>query len=272
MKGAARVLEIIQDRTTARASRPLDMPRSRRGPENVLRATPGDVREQHQRQPEGLEAYGEAKREPRARRCGVPCRATTRPGGHDPAGLAGGPDRCAAEGEARTGRTDQGLEGTMDTKPHQNHIESADAPAAGLDVGRLGGLLGFHLRMAHVAVYRDFAETMAELGLTQKQLAVMELLEGNPGSSQIDLANTLGTDRATMMALVNRLASRDLIERQPSVADRRRQELHLTKAGTAILAQARKLIDQHEQRFTALFGREEMDALLLALKRIYTGH
>ena len=161
----------------------------------------------------------------------------------------------------------------MGTKPHQDHVESADAPATpGLDVGRLGHLLGFHLRMAHVAVYRDFAETMAELGLTQKQLAVMELLEGNPGSSQIDLANTLGTDRATMMALVNRLASRDLIERQPSVADRRRQELHLTKAGTAILAQARKLIDQHEQRFTALFGREEMDALLLALKRIYTGH
>ncbi len=167
-------------------------------------------------------------------------------------------------GEART---------TMGTKPHQNDVESEDAPATpGLDLGRLGDLLGFHLRMAHVAVYRDFAETMAELALTQKQLAVMELLEGNPGSSQIGLAHTLGTDRATMMALVNRLASRNLIERQPSAADRRRQELHLTKAGTAILAQARKLIDKHEQRFITLFARDEMDALLLALKRIYMGN
>ena len=50
--------------------------------------------------------------------------------------------------------------------------------------------------MAHVAVYRDFAETMAALALTQKQLAVMELVAGNPGASPIDLANTLGTDRA----------------------------------------------------------------------------
>jgi len=158
----------------------------------------------------------------------------------------------------------------MGTKPPQDDFQSEDAAAMpGLDVGRLGDLLGFHLRMAHVAIYRDFSETMAELALTQKQLAVMELIAGNPGASQIDLAHTLGTDRATMMALVNRLTARDLIERRPSSADRRRQELHLTKAGSAMLTRARKLIDIHEQRFIALFSRDEMDALLVALKRIY---
>jgi DNA-binding MarR family transcriptional regulator len=161
----------------------------------------------------------------------------------------------------------------MSTKPPQDDVEGEAAPAIpGLDVGRLGDLLGFHLRMAHVAIYRDFAETMVELALTQKQLAVMELIAGNPGASQIDLANTLGTDRATMMALVNRLAARDLIERRPSSADRRRQELHLTKAGSAVLVRARKLVDMHEQRFIALFSNDEMDALMVALKRIYTGN
>ncbi|MBY5537656.1 MarR family transcriptional regulator [Rhizobium leguminosarum] len=160
----------------------------------------------------------------------------------------------------------------MAIKSPQDDFEGEDAPVtSGLDVGRLGDLLGFHLRMAHVAVYRDFAETMAALALTQKQLAVMELVAGNPGASQIDLANTLGTDRATMMALVNRLAARDLIERRPSAADRRRQELHLTKEGRAMLARARELIDRHEQRFIELFSREELDALLAALKRIYKG-
>lgn len=163
----------------------------------------------------------------------------------------------------------RGENGIMSTK---DDFESEHAPAPALDVGRLGDLLGFHLRMAHVAIYRDFAETMEELALTQKQLAVMELISGNPGASQIDLANTLGTDRATMMALVNRLAARDLIERRPSSADRRRQELHLTKAGSAVLTRARKLIDKHEQRFIALFSRDEMDALLAALKRIYAEH
>ncbi|ANL44687.1 MarR family winged helix-turn-helix transcriptional regulator [Rhizobium phaseoli] len=161
----------------------------------------------------------------------------------------------------------------MAAKPPQDDLEGEDTPLAPpLDVGRLGDLLGFHLRMAHVAIYRDFAATMEELGLTQKQLAVMELLAGNPGASQIDLANTLGTDRATMMALVNRLAARGFIERRSSAADRRRQELHLTPAGHAMLVQARERIDRHEQRFITLFSREEMDGLLAALKRIYRGN
>ncbi|MBX5160725.1 MarR family transcriptional regulator [Rhizobium sp. NZLR8] len=160
----------------------------------------------------------------------------------------------------------------MRTNPPPEDVEAEEASfTPPLDVGRLGDLLGFHLRMAHVAIYRDFAETMEELRLTQKQLAVMELVAGNPGVSQIDLANTLGTDRATMMALVNRLAARDFIERRPSAADRRRQELHLTEAGRAMLARARALIAMHEQRFIELFSPDEMDALLAALKRIYKG-
>lgn len=161
----------------------------------------------------------------------------------------------------------------MAAKPPQDDFDTEEAsPTPHLDVGRLGDLLGFHLRMAHVAIYRDFAETMEELALTQKQLAVMELISANPGASQIDLANTLGTDRATMMALVNRLAARDLVERRPSAADRRRQELHLTKAGRAMLARARKLIDRHEQHFIELFSDDEMAVLLNALKRIYKGN
>ena len=55
----------------------------------------------------------------------------------------------------------------MAAKPPQDEIEAEEASATPpLDVGRLGDLLGFHLRMAHVAIYRDFAETMEELGLT----------------------------------------------------------------------------------------------------------
>jgi hypothetical protein len=63
---------------------------------------------------------------------------------------------------------------------------------ARLDFGRLDALLGFHLRMASGAVARDFAATMDELGLTQKQCAVLELIAANPHISQIDMAAALG--------------------------------------------------------------------------------
>jgi DNA-binding MarR family transcriptional regulator len=147
--------------------------------------------------------------------------------------------------------------------------QTDEEPQAGLDLGRLGGILGFHLRMANAAIHRDFAATLGELALTQKQLAVLELIERNPGVSQIDLANTLGTDRATMMALVDRLDLRGLIERRISLVDKRRQELRLTTAGEIVRREAFGLVDSHEQRFLSRFTPAERERLVDALKRIY---
>ncbi len=135
--------------------------------------------------------------------------------------------------------------------------------------GRLDGLLGFHLRMASAAVARDFAVAMDDLGLTQKQCAVLELIAANPGISQIDIAAALGTDRATMMALVDRLDGRGLLRRTPSARDRRRQELELSEAGAALLREARRRIAAHERRFAARLGAAKAEALAALLREIY---
>ena len=138
-----------------------------------------------------------------------------------------------------------------------------------LDLDGLTDLLGFHLRLAHVAMYRDFAVAMAALDLTQKQCATLQLIGANSGVSQVDLAATLGTDRATMMAMIDRLEQRDLVVRRRSVSDRRRQELSLTQAGEAILKQARCTIAEHERHFTARFTAAELKTLVNALSRIH---
>ena len=138
-----------------------------------------------------------------------------------------------------------------------------------LSLGRLDGLLGFHLRMASAAVARDFAAAMDDLGLTQKQCAVLELIAANPGISQIDIAAALGMDRATTMAVVDRLDERDLVTRTASQRDRRRQELGLTEAGRATLADARRRIAAHERRFVAPLGPERAAQLMTLLREIY---
>ena len=145
----------------------------------------------------------------------------------------------------------------------------ADAPPPGaLDLGRLAPLLGFHLRMASAAIARDFATRMADLDLTQKQYAVLELIAGNRGVSQIDLARALGTDRATMMAVVDRLEARGLVSRQPSLRDRRRQDLLPTAAGATLLADARRRIARHERRFKARLGVADTTLLIALLQRL----
>jgi DNA-binding MarR family transcriptional regulator len=146
---------------------------------------------------------------------------------------------------------------------------AAAAEASRLDLGDLPSLLGFHLRLAHVAMYRDFTEALAGLELTQKQGAVLQLIAANPGVSQADLAATLGSDRATMMALVDRLEERGFVARQRSAQDRRRQELSLTERGRSVLADAMRAIAAHERRFTTRFSPAELKALIEALSRIH---
>ncbi|MCR5879823.1 MarR family winged helix-turn-helix transcriptional regulator [Phenylobacterium sp. J367] len=138
-----------------------------------------------------------------------------------------------------------------------------------LHLDGLPDLLGFHLRLAHVAMYRDFTTALADLDLTQKQCATLQLIGANPGVSQVDLAGTLGTDRATMMAMVDRLEQRNLLVRRRSLADRRRQELNLTDDGEAMLTRARHAIAEHERHFTSRFTAAELKALTNALSRIH---
>ena len=144
---------------------------------------------------------------------------------------------------------------------------SPDGQAVSL--GGLTDLLGYHLRMAQVAMYRDFAAHLAEMNLTQKQAATMQLIAANEGICQIDIGATLGTDRSTMLALVDRLQRRGLLTRRQSRAVGRRQELYLTPKGEATLARANTLIRQHERKFTERFSAAELATLFDALKRIH---
>ena len=132
-------------------------------------------------------------------------------------------------------------------------------------------VLGFHIRLAHGAVYRHFSETFANLGLTQKQVSVMWLIEAFPQIAQTDLAERLQMDRATTMAIVNRLQSRELLTRGKSQTDKRKQILTLTATGRETLANAKLAIAQHESWLNARFTDEERETLRSLLMRIHQG-
>lgn len=146
--------------------------------------------------------------------------------------------------------------------------EERRAAGEGLDLSGLTHLLGYHLRMANLALYRDFMAALRGFDLSQKQTAVLTLIDQNPGCSQIDLAAVLGVDRATMMTIVDRLQDRGLLYRTRSTHDRRRQELYLTDEGRSVLSDAGALIARHEARFTERFTPVELASLKEMLGRI----
>jgi DNA-binding MarR family transcriptional regulator len=154
--------------------------------------------------------------------------------------------------------------------------ELPEEPASPLEKANLGylpQLLGFHMRLASTEVARDYAKSMAEVGLTQQQHAVLTLISENPKINQVDVADILGTDRVTMIAILDKLEARNLMQRERSKTDRRRQELQICPDGVQILEAAKDVIKKHERRFTKRFTPAELDALFAALGKIHQrGH
>jgi DNA-binding MarR family transcriptional regulator len=141
---------------------------------------------------------------------------------------------------------------------------------AGIDgLGALDGIIGFHLRLAYGRLYRDFNESAGDLDLTQKQLSALWLIGDHPEIAQADIGRLLQMDRATVMAIINRLQARGFLVRSTSATDRRRQTLHLTEAGRAMLDVARERAIDYENRLRALFSPGEATLLVEMLRRIH---
>lgn len=137
------------------------------------------------------------------------------------------------------------------------------------DIGGIDEIVGFHIRLAHGAVYRHFTETFSDLDLTQKQVSVMWLIDDHPDIGQADIGRRLQMDRATVMAIVNRLQARAFLKRAASTEDRRRQTLHLTDAGREALLTARECILAHENWLKSRFSALELKQLVGMLRRIH---
>lgn len=137
------------------------------------------------------------------------------------------------------------------------------------DLGGLSDVVGFHIRLAHGAVYRHFTETFSHLDLTQKQVSVLWTVDERPGISQIELGQQLRMDRATTMTIVNRLQDRNYLRRERSETDGRKQALYLTRAGEKALSKAKQCITEHENWLKSRFTVEELDKLVEMLARIH---
>jgi DNA-binding MarR family transcriptional regulator len=155
--------------------------------------------------------------------------------------------------------------------PRQKETVTITTPhvAGDEDIGEIRNIVGFHIRLAHGAVYRHFTETFAHLDMTQKQVSVLWLVNDHPDIAQTGLAQRMRMDRATTMAIVNRLQSRGYVVRGKSRTDGRKQTLNLTDAGRAALRTAKAAIQQHERWLKSRFTRKEVAELVELLIRIH---
>jgi DNA-binding MarR family transcriptional regulator len=136
-------------------------------------------------------------------------------------------------------------------------------------IGEIDDILGFHIRLAHGTAYRHFTHSFKSLDMTQKQVSVLWLVADHPGIAQADLAKRLQLDRATVMAIVNRLSKRKFLVRGASETDGRKQTLKLLPGGGKALEEAKQAIHSHEKWLKGRFTARELKTLISLLRRIH---
>ncbi|WP_257164611.1 MarR family winged helix-turn-helix transcriptional regulator [Bradyrhizobium sp. SRS-191] len=134
-----------------------------------------------------------------------------------------------------------------------------------INVAGLTGLAGYLIRQAQLWVFEDFNATLTPLALRPAQYSILVIVRDNPGLSQMALSEVLGIGRSGIIPPLDELQSRGLLERLPS-SDRRTHALHLTEAGTALLAHADRLVQEHERRLMDKVGAEGHQQLVRVLE------
>lgn len=142
-------------------------------------------------------------------------------------------------------------------------------PPRPINVGLLPNLLGYNVRRAQIALWRDLTRSLGDAEVPPAVFSLMVLVEVNPGIAQIELANQLDVDKATIVGLINRLQRQKWVTRSQSTVDRRRQGISLTPLGQRQLDSLRQIMIEHEARFTRLFSPEELAQLFAYLRRIH---
>jgi DNA-binding MarR family transcriptional regulator len=119
---------------------------------------------------------------------------------------------------------------------------------------------------AHAA--SGFAERLVVLQLSPPDAGILRLLRMSAGISQQELSARLQIHPSRLVAILDNLEKRHLLERKPNPEDRRLYSLHLTKDGVEILERIGKVAREHQDALLAALDSGERSSLAALLEKI----
>jgi DNA-binding MarR family transcriptional regulator len=113
-----------------------------------------------------------------------------------------------------------------------------------------------------------FARLLVPLKLSPSHSGILWMLGRSGGLSQRQLAANLNIHPSRLVAILDELEDRALVERKEHARDRRLYALHLTTKGEATFAKLRRIADDHRKLICADLSEEECEQLAKLLQRI----
>ncbi|MBX6752273.1 MAG: winged helix-turn-helix transcriptional regulator [Micromonosporaceae bacterium] len=145
------------------------------------------------------------------------------------------------------------------------------AQAIGVDRMRTSALardLNFLLARANALALAAANTALAEHGLKPRSYSVLALAADDVLPTQRELAEFLRLDPSQIVAIVDELEKRGLVERHPDPSDRRANVVVATEAGRALFARAQKSTRAVERALKAAVPPEERERLGELLRQL----
>jgi DNA-binding MarR family transcriptional regulator len=127
---------------------------------------------------------------------------------------------------------------------------------------------GFLISRMGMVAQKRFSERIAAVGLTPRGWGALNVLDKEGVITQHGLCKCMGMDPSSMVATIDELEDRGLVERRRNPKDRRVHALHVTSAGRKTLSEGRKLARRAQDDLLAPLDRAERQQLHDLLLRL----
>lgn len=127
---------------------------------------------------------------------------------------------------------------------------------------------GFLISRVGMLAQRRFAERMETLGLTPRMWGALNVLDAEGAITQHALCQGIGMDPSSMVATLDELEAKGMVQRRQHPTDRRAHALHLTTNGRKTLLAGRELARISQEELLAPLSADERSELHDLLLRV----
>ena len=106
---------------------------------------------------------------------------------------------------------------------------------------------------------------LADLDLTMRSFAVLATAADRAARTQLEIAQVVGLDKSTLVATIDDLERRGLVERRTDPADRRARVVESTAEGRTLATRAAQIVADTETAILREFGIDEAARLKSSL-------
>ncbi len=133
---------------------------------------------------------------------------------------------------------------------------------------------GFLVSRVGMMAQRHFAERMETLGVTPRMWGALNVLDAEGAITQHALCQGIGMDPSSMVATLDELEAKGLVQRRQHPTDRRAHALHMTAKGRKTLSSGRELARASQEELLSALDpaeRQQLHDLLLRVAKASDG-